>query len=374
MRFTQVLALAMPASAGINCLAAVEISTGRSRVTLLRASVENVAVMAGIGLAVALRDPVAIAWAFAAGFNVLALWGGWTLWREGALELRGVSPRLVARSALAFLRGLRPLLVQPLADGGLVLLERRLASASAVGTLASLDYARKLTESALFVVSIPVGLAVLSGDPTRDAARRAESIARPVLALAMPASVFLALFAEDVVRLLFARGAFDERAVSLTGHALCGIATGLWAATLGWILVRLLNGAGRNAHAAWILVAAFASNALFAVLVVPWIGIAGLGGGEALRGVVLLGGTAVALGCLGRILRVVLLLLPGCALLVLAGALVQQGFGAPLLRLGIGAGLCGVTGAAGLLLVAPGMVRTLLGRLPLGRLRPRARP
>ena len=33
----------------------------------------------------------------------------------------------------------------------------------------------------------------------------------------------------------------------LTSQALRGIAVGLWAATLGWILMRILNGAGRNA-------------------------------------------------------------------------------------------------------------------------------
>lgn len=360
--FVRVMALAMPASAGVNCLAAVEISLGRSRVTLLRASVQNVAVMAGIAAAAVLHQPVAIAWAFAASFNGLALWGGWKLWREGELDLHRVTPPLVARAAGAFLRGLRPLLAQPLADGGMAWLERRLASGVGVGTVASLDYARTITESALFVVSTPVGLAVLSGDPVEDAGRRAEAIARPVLALAMPASVFLALFAPDLVRLLLARGAFDEAAVALTSQALCGIATGLWAATLGWILVRLLNGAGRNARAAWILVAAFAANAVFSLVAVPLIGIAGLGGGEALRGVVLLAGTALALGCLRRLAWVALLALPACAALALSGTLVLQHVGTPLGRLLLGLGLCAVAGFASLLVLAPGLVRAVAAR------------
>ena len=70
------------------------------------------------------------------------------------------------------------------------------------------------------------------------------------------------MFAEDIVSLVFARGAFNETAVTLTGGALRGIALGLWAATLGMILLRFLNNAGRNGRAALILASAYAVNAL----------------------------------------------------------------------------------------------------------------
>ena len=118
------------------------------------------------------------------------------------------------------------------------------------------------------------------------------------------------------MKLIFARGAFDETAVLLTSGALRGIAMGLWATTLGMILLRFLNNAGRNGHAALILAAAYAANGLLNLLAWRIIGPSGngsilIGLGEATRGLVLVAGTAFALSSVRPLMR--LLLLCGCA-------------------------------------------------------------
>ena len=100
----------------------------------------------------------------------------------------------------------------PLAEQGNVWVERSDASRLTTGAVASLDYARTLTESALLLISQPVGLAVLSSHPPKDARAQIEAIARPVLAVALPASAFLLVFAPDIVRLVFFRGAFGDEA------------------------------------------------------------------------------------------------------------------------------------------------------------------
>ena len=257
------------------------------------------------------------------------------------LSLAGVKAADLGSATAEFLLRLRPLLVQPLAEQGQVWLERLLASALVVGTVASLDYARTLTDSALLLVSQPVGYAVLSAGPRPNAGAQVDALARPILAFAVPISMFLMMFAPEIVSLVFARGAFNAHAVLLTSEALQGISVGLWAATLGWILVRILNSTGRNALAATILAIAYGANAIADVVSVPLLGSLGLGLSEAVRGIVLLVGTALALRCGARLARLIALAVPGAAMFVVAAVGIQHGVAEPLLRL-----VCGLLAGA----------------------------
>lgn len=340
--FVRVMALGMPASAMLNVLAAGEIALGRTRLTNVRASILNVAILMGVALLAVSGNVQTLAWSFAIAFNALGAWGFATLWREGILKFNGVTPASVLAAGREFLHRLRPLLALPMAEQGNVWIERLLASRLATGAVASLDYARTLTESALLLISQPVGLAVLSSHPPADPRAQVEAIARPILALALPASMFLVMFAPDIVRLVFFRGAFDEHAVLLTSEALRGIAVGLWAATLGWILIRILNSTGRNFAAAIIIVAAYGTNIAVNVLTLSVHGAGDpgtllLGLGEAARGIVLLAGVVIALQSRRKLLSLILLALVPAALMILLGWQIQQLFSGTLSRLGAGA-------------------------------------
>ena len=96
-----------------------------------------------------------------------------------------------------------------------------------------------------------------------------------------------------------------------------GIGIGLWATTLGWILVRMLNAQRRNGTAATVLVCAYTANMAVNVVTYRWLGPFGIGLGEAARGLVLLIGTAQALGCAGLLMRMVARVAP--VTLALAG-------------------------------------------------------
>src|SRR5262249_52720934 len=137
-------------------------------------------------------------------------------------------------------------------------------------------------------------------------------LVRPLLAIALPATAFLLVFSTDIVRLVYFRGAFGEEALMLTSHALRGIAFGVWAATLGWILIRLLNGSGRNGVAAIVLVTAYLVNMAFNAMtsafhVTSDQGMLLLGLAEASRSLVLLVGVVLALEERRRILGLVAL-------------------------------------------------------------------
>lgn len=356
--FVRIMSLGMPASAMINVLAAGEIALGRTRLTNVRASILNVAVLIGIALLWVSGNFQMLAWSFAIAFNVLGAWGLYTMWREGVLSFSGLTLADVISSGREFLRRLRPLLALPVAEQANVWAERLLASRVATGAVASLDYARTLTESALLLISQPVGLAVLSSHPPKDQAAQVESIARPILALAMPASAFLVMFAPDIVRLVFFRGAFNEHAVTLTSQALRGIAFGLWASTLAWILIRILNGAGRNFAAAVIIVTAYLINIAVNFLTLQVFGGGDgtllLGIGETIRSLVLLAGVVIALDSRLKLLWLMGLAGIPAALMAGLGWQVHEHLDGTLPRLlaGVGAYLLCIALAIGMLMPA----------------------
>ena len=179
--------------------------------------------------------------------------------------------------------------------------------------------------------------------------------------MTVPASVFLAVFAKDIVTLIFARGAFDETAVMLTSGALRGIAIGLWATTLGMILLRFLNNAGRNGRAALILASAYVANAALNLLAWRLIGPLGngsilIGFGEAARGLVLLAGTAVALGTLRPLLRLILLCAPLAAVMAALCIAIQQAWTGLWTHLLAGGAVCFATTLLGVWLFGPGNI------------------
>jgi putative peptidoglycan lipid II flippase len=212
------------------------------------------------------------------------------------------------------------------------------ASRSVVGTLASVDYARTLTDSAHYLVGQPVGLAVLADQSAADKRAVMTAISCPTLAVTVPASVLLFMFSDDIVRLVFMRGAFDETAMGLTSSVMSGIAIGLWAGTLGMILLRLLNSSGKNWQAAFVLALSFGVNAALN-LVTARMMLDGnmaalmLGLAEGARGIALLVGVALVLGCTGALGRLLLLVLAPVMAMGAACVAIEAMIASPILRL-----------------------------------------
>lgn len=371
--FLRIMALMMPAAVVLNCLAAADIAHGQSRIAAVRAAVLNVFVAGGI-VAYALTGTVGyLPWSFVLSFNVLALWSLRLLVQEGKIRFAGVSLGGIADAWLVFMRRLRPLLSQPLVEQLSGWSERSVASGLMVGTMASLDYARTLTESASLIVAQPVGMAVLSKGALPHETRTVLALSGAVLAVALPASLYLGLFAEEIVTVVFRRGAFDQTAVMLTSASLRGIAAGLWAATLGLVLLRLLNNAGRNGLAALLLAAAFLSNAAASLVTGHIAGPRGngselLGLGESARGIVLLAGVAIALKVVWPLTRMLAMCLLPLAAMVVVEVWIAGAVETPVLRLAAG----GIVAAMTVAVLAAVMLPEAR-QLALGRMRSRSR-
>jgi putative peptidoglycan lipid II flippase len=341
LTFVRVMSLAMPAAVLSSCLAGGEIAWGVSRMTNIRASLINVAMILGILTTACTGQVEALAWGFVIAFNALAVWGAWRLSRESLLDVGGLAPAKVAAAGAQFLWRLRPLIALPFADQGQNLVERLLASRIGVGAISSLDYARTLSDCATLIISQPVGLAFMASHNDGDKSARIESVFRPVLAIMAPASVFLTIFASDIVQLVFQRGVFSQTGVTMTSQALIGISAGLWASTLGWVLLRALNSDNRNALATIIVISAFAANILFNLVTSYFheslnFGLASLGFGEAIRGLTLLVGTMLALPNRGRLYILVLLAIPSACAMGYFGWRIHGAFDGVFLRLFFG--------------------------------------
>ncbi|QYA03815.1 lipid II flippase MurJ [Rhizobium sp. B21/90] len=354
--FVRIMAFSMPASVAINCLAAGEIAFGKTRVTNARAAMLNIGVMLGLCMLVLTGKGQMLAIAFTLSFNGLAIWAIWALWREGNLALRELSVADIRTETNIFLGRLVPFLPLPAAEQTSIWLERLLASRLTTGAIASMDYARTLTDSALLLVSQPIGLAVLSHGGDGKLKEQAEAITRFVAIVMMPASAFIFVFAPDIVRMIFQRGAFNALGVELTSEALRGISIGLWASTLGWILLRLLNRANRSTLAAGILVASYLANiginATSAALQhTHTYGTFFLGLGETVRSLVMCTAVIIALGTPMSLFKLLARGLLPVALMAFAGKEIIGFFDGGLARLacGIGVYLVSVVFAAALL-------------------------
>ncbi len=366
--FIMILALGMPASVLLNILSAAEIALGRSRLATIRASMLNISMILGLAVVFLTGSVLALPIAFVVAFNGLALWGVITLRREGILSFEDLRWSDVGEVQKEFWRRIRPLLAMPIAEQANIWIERLTASRLGIGAVSAIDYARTITESAVLFISQPLGLALLALPADPKPRERVEKLSRPLLACGLPICVWLAIFGPEVTAFLFSRGAFNQTAVELTGQALRGISIGLWATTLGWVLLRMLNSAGQNRQATVILLAGFVVNMTSNLILAevpaakaygPFI----IGAGESLRGFVLLFGSAMVLGCGRLVLRLTVLAMPMTLVMLGLGLWIDQAIDSLLLKLFLSGFVCLVSIIIGLQILGTGIPKLVVDRL-----------
>lgn len=255
-RFLQVMALGIPSYLQFSLLSYLEMSHGGFRLSSTRATVQNLGMIASLGLAWVLGQPVLLASGFAAAYLGLHVWGHASLRRRGFLPPAGSSGG--RELALRLWRRLRPLLLLPVVLQGSVVTERIVASLLGDQVVAAVDYARFVAATGVNLLAVPLGLAglaALSGVDVGVARERLAGILPGLLLVVAPISVVLTVGSAPVVEVLYARGAFDATAVTTSAAVLTGFGVGFWAQSCAYVLVKALNAAGRNRMAAGSLIA-----------------------------------------------------------------------------------------------------------------------
>ena len=266
----------------------------------LRPVFQNLGLIAGVIAAYLFHNLTLLAWGFTASYMAFSAWVLCRAARADFLNLPGYWDWPQVSDVLrAFWACLRPLVLLPFMLQGNVVIERMVASFIGLAAISALDYARFVTDTLIFLISVPVGFAGLAhwSDLSADAMRdHLHKILMLMLLLAVPASAFLSVHATLVVEALYARGAFDAESVAVTSDILFGAAVGLWAQVFGYVLIKGLSAQLRNRAVFGVMICALFVNSIVNLLLYKSFGAMALGFGNAAYGLVLLMGTVTALG------------------------------------------------------------------------------
>lgn len=259
----------------------VEMAQRRYLLASIRASVQNAGIIAGVIAAALTGNPLLLGWGFTAWCVLLAILSLHSLARAGMLALpRGID-WTQARSVLRdFAMLIAPLLLLPVLQQGAHVVERIIASLIDPRAVPALDYARAIAETGIALIAVPLGMAGLAELGRLDAERARRQLQRmlaPLLMVTVPVSLFLALHAQGIVRLVFARGDFGEPSTAVTSLILTGLAIGFWAHVCAIVLVRSLSAHGRNREVAIIMALASAVHVLVNIIAWRFIGALSLG-------------------------------------------------------------------------------------------------
>jgi putative peptidoglycan lipid II flippase len=180
-----------------------------------------------------------------------------------------------------------PILLFILTEEGKVVVMRMVASHISDGAIACLNYARLILLIPLSLFSFSVVTATyptLSSISTSPHLLR-ETLtkrARLIILFSLPSTIFLMLFAEDVVSLLFERGAFERVAVERTSSLLFYASLSIVGRGVSFLFVKSLFSLNLPKIAFKIGLLCFFLHTILCIMFVRVIGIAGLGLAESI--------------------------------------------------------------------------------------------
>ncbi|MFH1144236.1 MAG: lipid II flippase MurJ [Candidatus Eisenbacteria bacterium] len=351
--FLAAMSPAVPLMFGANLLATVSSALYRFRLPALRALVQNVVILAGTIAAVAIGArvlpgrailPIGLALPIAQGILLIILL------RSLRSHARPVARGTPDRDRLLWTllgTALAPGFALVLTEQATVIVERVVASRLSEGSIASLDYARFLVETPLVTVGVGITQTLLPTLSDLSAAGERERFINSIRTLLLaclwallPLSVWLLAFGEDLIRLIYAHGAFGEASVQTTTAALAGFAIGLWAWFGGTILQRAFYAQRRLRILLPLAITSLVAFAVLSFLWAPSMGVRGVSTAFSVANILFFSGSLAFLGWeLARaVLPILAYLLAGGGLLYLAGSgIVPQG--PPIVRLVAGAAL-----------------------------------
>lgn len=336
VHMTQLMVLGLPFYVSGSIASYFTLAHGRPQLVSLRATLQSMGLLLGIAAAVLMDRPEALA----AGF----LTGNVVIWLVALIYVRNSRllysafkwpGRGLALEVLKpFYRVILGLLTIPFFIVAMETSERIFASFLGDRVVAATEFANFVTDTAVTLLSWPLGLAGLAslrgdGDDEIEARRRVGSLTPIALLLGIPLTVVLAIYAREVIAILYERGSFGAESTDTTARLLVGFAVGLWAQILGYIYMRIYSGLMLVRKLIWIQSSAVASCiAVMSLAVLTadplWIGL----GGSA-YGLTLLVASAYGLRVIGTMTWWLFLLMPGAllmlgvSLLVPAGSLVE---------------------------------------------------
>ena len=231
------------------------------------------------------------------------------------------------RISARFVANMIPLLGLPLIGQANLVVERIVSSWLGTTIIPSVDYAKTIVDTGTQLLAVPLGIVTMathggaSGEEARAYARRTAGL---LMILSFPAAVLIALNAEPIVTLVFARGKFDQEAIASTSAILTTMSAGLGFSLTSYYLIKVLNAQLRNVEAFIITVIAVIVNMAVNLGLWSYLGPQTIGLGAASYGLVLCVLSFVQLGFLREMRRLIFVMIAGITFqMVLTGIAVE---------------------------------------------------
>ena len=323
-----IAALGVPFYVQYNLYTLVGLAHDDVRLINFRASFQSVGLI-GATVAAYLTDRVSVlAWGFTVPYVLLCGLGAFWVRRRGYLSTGDgtaaeLPDRTDYRTVLSmFWRRLRPLMLIPVILQGSIAVERAVGSLLGVEVVAATEYARFVVDSCMALLAAPLGLAGLASFAKMGADEVAGGLRRlvpPLLLVTIPLSLMLCLNSTGIVRFLYARGQFDDRAVTTSSVMLLGFALGIWAQVVGYTLVKVLNARGANVKVAVVMAVSFSAAIAVNLLLYRYWGAFTLGAASSVGGVLMFVISAWWLGVLRFSTVLLATLVPGAVAAAASG-------------------------------------------------------
>jgi putative peptidoglycan lipid II flippase len=331
----------------------------RFRPLALRSAFQNATLVLIIPVAAWLGDAQWLGVGFPLAFLAYL---GYTWYSLGDLRRGDAAAARKVDPAGGEMRGLlqaaTPLVVTMVLGQLLAAIDRAAASFAGVGAVASLDYARAFVETPQVLLGYAVGTVALSrfSSASRDTVpAQAAALIFPLITGVLGLMLIVIVGAPELVTIAYRRGRFDAGAVTLVSDALRGLGAGAAFMMAVYIMMRIISAQMRNRENIVPMAVAVLVEGATAVLLVPRLGLLGVGLAVSLMQVTLFTLLAARLGMLadcGRRLPGWLLGLGAVALATVASS--QLGDGQPIpVRLGLSILLVGIAWILGNIALAP---------------------
>lgn len=323
----RILALATPFYVLGGMLSYLETAYGQYGAIAWRPMLLNIGSLGGAALAVWLGKDRWLAIGIFLSHIAFFFWTLLQLQKLGGIWLT-TTPVLSTLKLVStrFLTNLLPLLGLPLVAQINVVVERIVSSHLGSAVIPSVDYARFICDTSVQLVAVPLGILTMSthGGTSGESVRaHVSTITRALLALSFPIAALIGSNAEDIVRLIYKRGAFDSHSVATTASVLVWMGGALGMTITSYYLVKALNAQMRNKEA--FLATLFAVGVNMAVNLLLWrsLGTRTIGVAVAAYAAVLLVSCMTLLGLWREMLATLRWLIFGCTVQIALAWLVS---------------------------------------------------
>ena len=234
---------------------------------------------------------------------LLLLGRAWGIYTLAAGTVTGVALQAVVLGWLLKLRGVRlqlgwygweaslrkvigqyaPMLAGALLMGSTELVDQSMAAMLQPGSVAALNYARKIVSLFIVIGATPLGTAALpyfsqmvANQDWSGCRRTLKVYSQAIILITVPITAGLVLFSHPLIRIVFQRGAFtavDTRVVSRVQALLSLQLPFYFLANLG---VRLVSALKRNWVLMWIAGVNMVVNIVFNLILMRYLGVAGI--------------------------------------------------------------------------------------------------